>query len=197
MPRLFKLAACLLIFSGVVSAQTLPEYSRDDTALLLEYDRYSLKIHRPDSTPLLRIYGSGRVEVYYSIFSPKAGLYQTQLSPAELDTLVAQLVNNGLHLNASSVLAETSEEAAIAGRAATAQLYYSSESTVSLMTMFWDGAGDDPLVVENLQETDRRFSALPQVSELAAIERQLLDLASGDLGAPIAGAKSITPEVGQ
>ena len=184
----------LLIASGLAIAQTVPSYSFSDDALVLEYDRYSLKIHRLDTTPLIRIYGSGRVQVYFSVFSPKAGVYETHLSADELDNLVLQLSSNGLDQNASNMLAESAEEASIQARQSGGDLYYSSESTVSVLNMFWDGAGEDPLIVDNLQQNHQRFPSVTTIQDLATIERQLLELANSDLGAPVASAKSIQPK---
>ncbi len=186
--------ASLLIVSATALAQTLPTYSTSDEVLLLEYDRYSLKIERPDPTPLIRIYGSGRVQVYYSAFSPKAGLYETRLSINELNALIVQLSSNGLDQNASTMLAESAEEASISARQSGGDLFYSSDSTVSVLNMFWDGAGEDPLIVDNLQQSQQRFPSITPIQDLAAIERQLLELANSDLGAPVAKAKSIQPK---
>ncbi|MFK7958268.1 MAG: hypothetical protein AB8B96_19385 [Lysobacterales bacterium] len=194
MKRVTTVLISLLTFCSMAVAQTLPTYSASDDALLLEYDRYSLKIHRPDTTPLMRIYGSGRVQVYFSEFSPKAGLYETQLSADELDTLILQLSSNGLDQNASTMLAESTEEASINASQSGGALYYSSEATVSVLNMLWDSAGEDPLIVDNLQQSQQQFPTLTPIQDLAAIERQLLELANSDLGAPVANAKSLQPK---
>ncbi len=179
-----------LLSSGAGLAQTaeLPTFPRDDGFLLLEFDRYSLKLHRPDTTPLLRVYGSGRAEIYYSAQSSQSGLYEIWLNDLELASLLGTIVANSLHQNPSTAMAETAELAAIKG--AGDEHYYSSDATVSLMNLYFDGAGKEPVLIENLQSTDRRFPNLPQISAFAKLERTLLKMTEQDKGQPIAAAKS-------
>lgn len=189
--RALWLCCLLLGLATLAQAQKAPEFPRSDDFLLLEYDRHSMKLHRLDKTPLLRIYGSGRAEVYFSEMSPKAGLYQIQLDPQTLEGLVAQLTGSSLDQNASLSLAESVEQASAEQREKTSTDYYSSDTTVTTLNMFWVGAADDPLVADNLQSNSKRFPQLPQVATLADVERTLLALTSDNLGAPIGAPKRL------
>ena len=44
-----------------------------------------------DPTPLVRVYGDGRVEVYFAAYMKRAGRYELRLSAAELETLLLEL----------------------------------------------------------------------------------------------------------
>ncbi|MFK7958263.1 MAG: hypothetical protein AB8B96_19360 [Lysobacterales bacterium] len=194
LPNIAKLPCWMLIVllnAGSALAQNLTDFPRNDDALLLEYDRYSLKLHRPDTTPMLRIYGSGRVQVYFSALTANPGLYETQLNQAELMDLFQFIQDAELHSDLSEKLAETVEEAVV-DRLAN-EYYYSSDATLSVLNYYLDGATQEPVLAENLQANHRRFPGLKNLSDLANLERRLLKLTSGKLGAPVADAKTIEP----
>ncbi len=178
--------------AGLSVAQDLTDFSRDDDVLLLEYDRYSLKLHRPDTTPLLRIYGSGRVQVYFSAISSRPGLYETQLNTVELDELLHTIQAAELHTDLSEKLAESVEAEAI--KQSPNHYFYSSDATLSVMNFYLKGATQEPVLAENLQANHRRFPGLKTLSDFAALERRLLKLTNSKLGSPVAAAKTMPAE---
>ena len=142
-------------------------------------------LHR-DPTPLLRIYGSGRVLLYYSAWSPRAGVYEMRLSTAELDQLVAAIAGNALDVTSSIALAEAAEEAEQESRNLRGELYYSSDSTISELNVYWTNARTEPLLFENLQDTARRHDWQPDINGYADVERALLAIAARKSGVLIA-----------
>ncbi|MDJ0656609.1 MAG: hypothetical protein QNJ40_20785 [Xanthomonadales bacterium] len=177
------LALLVLLPGGAGLAQEVPEFPRDDNYLLLEYSRYSLKLAERDPTPLLRIYGSGRAVIYHPAYTSRAGVYEINLDESELAGIISRVVQAQLHEADSVGLVEAAEEAAISQEQQTGELFYSSDQTISELQVFVSSGGKTPLLMENLQTTDRRFPGLVQVGSFASLERDLLALAHGNIGA--------------
>lgn len=55
--------------------------------VLLEYFEYSLELHDPDPRPRLRVFESGRAELYFPRHKLRAGLYELQLEQSEMARL--------------------------------------------------------------------------------------------------------------
>ena len=165
------------IWAAAAGAQTL-SVVEDDDYLLIEFDRYSLKIARRDPTPLLRIYASGRVLIYRSGFKPDAGVYELLLEPGELDDLVNEIVAGGLDEVGSVALAENAERAAIHRQQATGTLYYSSDSTITQLSVnLPNRTRNEPLLFENLNDAATRHPDLAYVANLARLQDLLLEIA--------------------
>ena len=79
--------------------------TRDKIILTLRQDIGELE--ERDPTPMLRIYKSGLVRVYFPKFMKKAGHYMLHLSDQELEKLITSLDSKGLmELNVEEVQAE-------------------------------------------------------------------------------------------
>lgn len=173
MVRLIRLWLATLILSLAIGKAWAQDQLED--GLLVEYHRYSLKIVQRDPTPLIRIYESGRVHIYHSVFSPLAGIYELQLPETEVDALLDLILVSGLDQVHSVGLATIAENSEIAQRQR-GELYYTSDRTVSELSVFVPGGRSGPLIFENLQDVDSRFVGLPSISEFADLERRLLKL---------------------
>ena len=83
-------------------AQTGPSVVRpagvswDPEALLVSYRDIWAEFADQDPTPLIRIFGDGRVLVHYPVYTPKAGEYELWLQSTELENLLMSLVAKGL-----------------------------------------------------------------------------------------------------
>jgi len=67
------------------------EYSDDPATLLISFREIFPEFAEQDPTPLVRIYGDGRVVVFHPAYMKQAGQYEMTLSRAELEDLVLQL----------------------------------------------------------------------------------------------------------
>lgn len=70
---------------------TYIEYSDDPSALLISFREIFPEFANQDPTPLVRVYGDGRVVVFHPFYMKQAGRYEMTLSRDELDDLMLQL----------------------------------------------------------------------------------------------------------
>lgn len=68
----------------------------DPTALLFSYRDIWPELANQDPTPLISIFGDGRVLVHYPVYTPKAGEYELWLQPPELENLLLSLLAKGV-----------------------------------------------------------------------------------------------------
>ena len=146
--------------------------------LLIEFNRYSLKLKGRDPSPLVRIYRSGLTLVYRPAYAPGAGLYQTELPTAQVESIIRSIEAAQLDLVSSMQLAEASERAEIERQQRSGELYYTSDATISQLRVVIAGARADPLLFENLQDTARRHPQLGRINQFAALEKRLLGIAA-------------------
>ena len=71
--------------SAVVNVASLSWDPAPD-ALLVSYREIWGEFANQDPTPLIRLFGDGRVLIHYPVYSPKAGEYALWLHPDELET---------------------------------------------------------------------------------------------------------------
>ena len=97
------LAAALALASAThAAAQTastaLPHVSWDERpeVVVVSYRDVWAELANQDPTPLIRIVGDGRVLVHHPDCTPRAGEYELWLRPAELESLLASLLDKGL-----------------------------------------------------------------------------------------------------
>ena len=77
-------------------AQADVHWNSDPEALLVSYREVWAELANQDPTPLIRIYGDGRVVVHHADYTPRAGEYQLQLRSEELESLLLSLLANGV-----------------------------------------------------------------------------------------------------
>ena len=85
----------LVLGGGPAAAQSTFQASADPTAIVIQLSQ-DVGIRDTDRTPLLRVYGDGRVLVHYPVYMRRAGDYTLQLTPAELNALLTTFVDGGL-----------------------------------------------------------------------------------------------------
>lgn len=71
-------------------------WEQDPETLLISYREIWGEFANQDPTPLIRIFGDGRVRVHYPVYTPKAGEYELWLQPMELEILLLSMVTKGL-----------------------------------------------------------------------------------------------------
>ena len=89
-------AAFGLMTTAVVSQAQIATWDRDPEALLVSYQDIWGELANQDPTPLIRIFGDGRVLVHHPVYTPKAGEYELWLEPTELEILLLSLLAEGL-----------------------------------------------------------------------------------------------------
>jgi len=95
-----KIIAILVLFAASVwlpaqqSASDLA-FPADPNYLLLSFTYIHSMLEDPDSTPLLRIYGDGRVHVHYPVYMQRSGDYELELGNLELRQLLLSLAETG------------------------------------------------------------------------------------------------------
>ncbi len=77
-------------------AQSFFDYPRSADFVVIEYSQIITMLEDQDPTPLLRIYGDGRVLVHQPAHTSHAGDYEMKLNDAELHALITSLEQKGL-----------------------------------------------------------------------------------------------------
>ena len=145
-------------------------------ALQLHYD---IGIGSADLTPLVRIYGGGRVVVHFPAYMPAAGDYETNIDPDELRGLLRAV----WQFDPANMVTRIGEQEALErladdrGDRSGGFLDWSDEATTSLEVQLPNGARQS-LVWTGLQRHARRFPRIPELRRLAEAERRLVDLSN-------------------
>ena len=71
-------------------------WNRDPAAVVVSYREIWGELAEQDPTPLIRVFGDGRVLIHHPVYTSKAGNYEMWLQPAELENLLSSLLANGL-----------------------------------------------------------------------------------------------------
>ena len=71
-------------------------WDENPAAVVISYRDVWAELADQDPTPLVRVFGDGRVLVHHPDYTPRAGEYELWLEPAELDSLLVSLLDKGL-----------------------------------------------------------------------------------------------------
>lgn len=100
---LLFVAFSAILAAGIQAADSLPappqpifDFEATDDIPVIEYTLDQHMLAQRDPTPLLRVYGSGRVRVHFPVYMKKAGDYEMQLSHAELNALLRMLADKSV-----------------------------------------------------------------------------------------------------
>ena len=96
-----KIIAILMLFAASVwlpAQQSAPDlaFPADPNYLLLSFTYIHSMLEDPDSTPLMQIYGDGRVHVHYPVNMQRSGDYELELGNLELRQLLLSLAETGV-----------------------------------------------------------------------------------------------------
>ena len=103
------LAMVMAYAAPAISANTDPnakariEYSRNPGTLLISFREIYPEFADQDTTPLVSIYGDGRVVVFHPSYVRQAGRYEMLMTAGELEALLLQLTPVLLNFDADSV----------------------------------------------------------------------------------------------
>ena len=169
--------AAMVLLVGFVFCSPVAAAGDDAPAgqdpILIEYHRYSSKLAERDPTPLVRLYGSGKLLVHFPHYMKRAGDYQTTLTQEEVDQLMDTLRSAGF---VGAEAGETMRRVAFAQAEPLSvhNPFYRSETTFSYVVVH-ARTPVVPMTLRNLQSDARRIGA-PALLSAAAAERQLLAL---------------------
>ena len=186
------LAACLTMaaIAAPAHAQLAFQASEDPSRVVIQLTQ-DVGIEG-DDTPMLRIYGDGRVLVHFPVYMRRAGDYSLQLDPAALNGLLRTFVGGGLvDFNPESVKSEI-QQVGLARRQAALQTgdpvtvtTRSDDTLVSLTVQLDSYTGADGAARQDVsagiawagvQHDARDFPGVVLLQRLAAFERQLVAL---------------------
>jgi len=133
--------AFLTYFAAVASAsagqhpQAQVKHSSDPGTLVVSFREVLPEFAEQDPTPLVRIYGDGRLLVFHPAYMKQAGQYETYLSKSEVQALLKQFTPLMLDFNAKEIRRQKNDaDYLMVTQAKSLQdvtVYYESDSTVS------------------------------------------------------------------
>jgi hypothetical protein len=71
-------------------------YSRNSDGVILQFSQEIGMLENTDPTPILTVYGDGRVNVHFPVFMKKAGDYRMQFTTQELSSLLTSMIEKGV-----------------------------------------------------------------------------------------------------
>ena len=162
------------------------EFSPDSATLVLSYHVIQHMLEGRDPTPLIRIYGDGRVLVHYPVYMQRAGDYELQLTRQELRQLLVSMAQQGVvDFNPENAAAEKrAVMQQLAQRGEVAYVSDAAETVMDIRLTRYKPAGGFTTSL-NLQKTvrwnnvaqeARLFPTLSSVGGLANAERQIRGL---------------------
>jgi hypothetical protein len=129
------LVLALFHAAPAMSAGTTPQanaligYSHDPATVLISFREVFPEFADQDPTPLVRIYGDGRVVVFHPSYMKQAGHYEMLLSRSELEILLLQLTPALIGFDAAEVKRQ---------KQAADDLLWASASELEQLTLFHD-----------------------------------------------------------
>ena len=189
--RVLALHVAVVVVVAPAHAQLAFQASEDPGTVVIELTQ-DVGIEGGDDTPLLRIYGDGRVLVHVPVYMRRAGDYSLQLDPGELTGLLQSVVEGGLvDFNPASVQNEMRQVQGAARQAelrAGGPVTLTSRSDDTLLVLHvrldaytgLDGATRRDVTTRiswaGVRHDARAFPGVASLQSLAAIERQLVAL---------------------
>ncbi len=122
------LGVALIGLLSPLSAQVSFQYAQESNTPVVVLNRSSGELGGTDPIPLIRIYGNGSVRVHFPSYLKRAGDYELQLSQAEMETLLASLLEQGLM--GFDPLAATSQKEELAQQATAAAQQAGTQASV-------------------------------------------------------------------
>jgi hypothetical protein len=172
-----NLRLIILMLAASVANAEITDYPRSDDHLLVEFQRYTNKLAIVDYTPSVRLYGSGRLVIYFPQYMQRAGEYEAWLTDSEVLDLLNTLEDAGVTTLTSETVAADAQLSATIREAASRELRYRSEVLTTQFTVDLDTSKSGPTILraENLQSDAEELNS-PTLDGLATAERALLDL---------------------
>ena len=159
------------------------QYDTSANVVILQYDQIPDMLKHPDITPILTIYGDGRVVTHIALYKKNSGDYAFALSPTELDSLIKFILEKNLHkFNIHSVRNQMKTI-----QHARQSFYSESDLTQSVFTLnvisFTDQSNKKitlqkaiKIKAENIQSFARKYPSISALQNLTAVEQRLQQL---------------------
>ena len=179
------LGAVLLVSTLSARAQVLDARAGTND-LVLEYGHLHSMLAEQDTTPLLRIYGDGRVLVHYPVYMQRAGDYELRLPAEEVESLIAELEAEGLaSLDVARGLERRQEKVEL--QQSRGELFHVSDTTQTVLRFRVNpsgavraGGSSKTVRWNNVQTDAKRFPELDTVQAIARCEERLQELLERD-----------------
>ena len=184
--RVTMLISMLLVFvalTSVVQAQpSVFDYPRKAEFVVIEYNQSHAMLLNEDKTPLLRIFGDGRVVVHYPVTMKLAGDYEMNLTDGQIQKLLISLEQNSLMtFNAGTLIAKVKAEKTRLATTTSNTLSLRSDTTNTIINIHLEkyipGATSiaknnfsQSIVWANLSLQAKKYSAIPELAGIAQAE---------------------------
>ena len=141
----------IFLFSGPLATGVQAQqdgsfsYSSDADAVILQYSLEIGMLKNTDPTPILTVYGDGRVNVHFPAYMKKAGDYRLQLTERELSSLLTSMIEKGvMEFDEKAVKtmkknAARQRREAAKSRGETSEDVYYSDGETTVIEMYLDG----------------------------------------------------------
>ena len=118
--------------------QPIFHFAATDDMPVIEYTLDHHMLAQRDPVPLLRVYGSGRVQVHFPAYMKKAGDYEMQISRAELNKLLRMLADKGVMDFDAATVQQERRQLETAHRTATGEFFHVSDATDTVINIQLD-----------------------------------------------------------
>ena len=191
-------AYCAFAFSATSAAE--PEaiaappdhfaWDRDPSNVVVSYREVWGEFAQQDPTPLLRVFGDGRVLVHHPSYTRMAGDYVVWLQEAELESLLSSLLANGLATfepGAVKSLKQAKEQGRLEKAAAAKQsteIFVVADKPLSVFELNLTAVGSGQLQRKiswsGLDSDVRQYPDIEPIQKLRAAEQMLRGLVARD-----------------
>jgi hypothetical protein len=171
--------ACVRV-AAVPLARAAGGYPTDGGTVVVHYQEALGEL--AEGGPSLTVYGDGRAVAHWPGYMKRAGDYDVQLSPREMDALVSSLVANGVLDVDTAALRRAVRDAKAAERAAGAPITIVSDpdvTTIELTTV----QGRRTVRWAGLREAAREHPDIPAIQALHAAREDLVGVMDRAYGA--------------
>lgn len=165
-------------------------WNRDPAAVVVSYREIWGELAEQDPTPLIRVFGDGRVLVHHPAYTKKAGDYEVFLQPAELESLLSSLLAKGLATiepREAESLKQSKEQGRLnAAMAATkpTQIFMVADDSTSVfelnLTAVSSGEAQRKVSWSGLGTDAAKYPNIEPIQQLRSIELQLRALLERD-----------------
>lgn len=182
------LALLMLPLAGVTSAQSLVgSYTEESAVPVVTYLLVAGEVNTGDAGPSIAVYGDGEVQVHFPNFMTKSGDYTLQLSPSELEDLLASFDTQPLaEFSAAEVQAKKQQQTPVA-RGGEILAFDVQDADIVVIefpqrafeeSLEGTPSADSRIVWRALRSDAEQYSEIQEIQDLSNAElglRQLLD----------------------
>ncbi len=170
------------------TAQAVIEYTDSSQALIIKFEERFGEIGDTGPGPSVEVYGDGRVSVYYPHYMKRAGTYQLQLAPEEIERLLQLLSAQNIPAFDSAAVRQTRDLAVAAEEVGSGILFSVSDPSTTILELHLDQyasaspPGQVPIAVQQrivwqgLRADARRLPDVKAIQNLFTAHQELRSL---------------------